>query len=88
MNRTTLIIALVGVLFGSALFGVASGYAAQGNIARTGAVIGCDYRSDEFPDLGESCESRARWIGVRNGAAALLLGGIAVLAISRIRPRD
>ena len=87
MNRTTLIIALVGVLFGSALFGVASGYAAQGNIASTGAVIGCDYYSD-FPASIESCESRARWIGVRNGVAALLLGGIAVLAISRIRPRD
>ena len=88
MNRTTLIIALVGILLGSALFGIASTYAVGIDGGSSSLFVGCDYRSDEFPDLGESCESRARWIGVRNGAAALLLGGIAVLAISRIRPRD
>ena len=74
MNRTTIIIALVGILLGSALFGIASTYAVGINGGSSATFVGCDLAG--FPEVVESCESRARLIGARNGVAQARQGQV------------
>ena len=141
MNRTTIIIALVGVLLGGLAIGGASGYldyvergtfvreVHDGTCATLSAYVDNDLdaaidaraREDSIPlsltwaeyvrqreaqeddiseeeralaadsfrpavDAAARCTRAASIVGIRNGTVVLILGGLAILGIARIRP--